>query len=64
LLFNDEVRDPEGFEISLDRKFAKLLGVKLTLIDNEWRGTVSGLSSAKYDILSAGSSTQVTGVVS
>jgi polar amino acid transport system substrate-binding protein len=54
LMFKDESGEPQGFEIDLNKKLAETLGVKLTLVDNEWRGIIPGLLSKKYDVLWAG----------
>src|SRR5262245_52713820 len=54
LMFKDESGEAQGFEIDLNKRLAETLGVKLTLVDNEWRGIIPGLLSKKYDVLWAG----------
>jgi polar amino acid transport system substrate-binding protein len=53
-MFKDEAGEPQGFDIDMNRKLAEAMGVKLTLVDNEWRGIIPGLLSKKYDVLWAG----------
>jgi polar amino acid transport system substrate-binding protein len=49
-------KEPKGLEVDIANLLAKDLGVKLEIVDMEWKAIIPGLLAKKYDVIIAGMS--------
>ncbi len=53
-MFVDDNGDPAGYDIDLVQQMADDLGVKLTVVDQEFEALIPGLISDQFDLISVG----------